>query len=64
MKTTIELRWFVRGIPLTKVQNWFKLECSEKLFGELETRKNLYACIQPNYLDKFAKFSSINSRRS
>lgn len=58
MEATIEVRWFIRGIPPIRVQNWFKFECPGKLFGELETRKDLYACIQANYLDKFARFSS------
>ena len=58
METTLEVRWFVQGIPPAAVQHWFNFECSGKLLGKLETREDLYACFQSDRLHDFARFSS------
>ena len=48
METTLEVRWFVRGMPPAVVQRWFKLECPGDLLAEEpETREDLYACRTP-----------------
>ncbi len=44
MQNTLEVRWFVEGIPPAVVQRWFKLECpGELLEEEPEIREDLYA---------------------
>ena len=44
MKTTLEVHWFVRGMPPAVVQRWFRIECPGKLLEEEpETREDLYA---------------------
>lgn len=44
METTLEVRWFVRGMPPATVHNWFNYECPGKLLTEeLEVREDLYA---------------------
>jgi len=44
MENTIEVRWFVEGIPPATVQNWFKFECPGKLLTEEPViREDLYA---------------------
>ena len=53
MESTLEVRWFVKGIPPVTVQRWFD-RCQGKLLGS-QTRKDWYACSQPDYLNKFAK---------
>ena len=37
METTLEVRWFFRGLPPAVVQRWFRLECPGKLL-ETEIR--------------------------
>ena len=66
METTLELRWFVAGIPSVVVQRWFKLECpGELLEDEPEIREDLYAaqnhpsdrlkaCLSPSVVDREA----------
>ena len=58
METTLEVRWFNRGIPPATVQRWFRFECPGKLLGELETRKDWYAYFQSDSLDKLNGFSN------
>lgn len=43
MDTTIEVRWFRKGIPPPTVQNWFRFRCPGKLMTEAsESRKDFY----------------------
>ena len=42
MENTLEVRWFVRGMPPAVVQRWFKLECLGK-FKQPEVRQDWYA---------------------
>ncbi|WP_319420625.1 hypothetical protein [Pleurocapsa sp. FMAR1] len=58
METTLEVRWFVRGVPPAVVQRWFRLECPGKLLEKLDTRKDWYACQQKTFVDKIGRFSS------
>ena len=51
METTLEIRWFIRGMPPAVVQRWFKLECPGKFIARSETRKDWYA-VRPTK-DKF-----------
>ncbi|HEY9772040.1 MAG TPA: hypothetical protein V6C71_26645 [Coleofasciculaceae cyanobacterium] len=43
METTLELRWFVAGMPSVVVQRWFKLECPGELLEDEPDREDLYA---------------------
>ncbi len=43
METTLELRWFVAGMPSVVVQRWFKFECPGELLGDEPDREDLYA---------------------
>lgn len=67
MENTLEVRWFVRGMPPAVVQRWFKFECPGKLLNKLETREDWYVYPAQNYLDryldKFKKFSSSRLNR-
>ncbi len=59
METTLEVRWFVRGMPPAVVQRWFKLDCpGELLAEEPETREDLYACRTPEDIKKFSAIAS------
>jgi len=58
METTLEVRWFFRGLPPAVVQRWFRLECPGKLL-ETEIRTDLYASIAPGHLDIIAEFLSL-----
>lgn len=58
METTLEVRWFVKGIPPATVQRWFRFECPGKLLERLETKKDWYAYFLQDRLDEFARFSS------
>ena len=59
METTLEVRWFVKGMPPAVVQRWFKLECpGELLEEEPETREDLYACRTPKDINKFSVIAS------
>ncbi len=59
METTLEVRWFVRGMPPAVVQRWFKLECpGDLLEEEPETREDLYACRTPENINKFSAIAS------
>ncbi|MGF1588085.1 MAG: hypothetical protein ACFCU7_02385 [Pleurocapsa sp.] len=42
METTLEVRWFIQGMPPEIVQHWFK-ECPGELLADVEIRKDLYA---------------------
>lgn len=42
MQTTLELRWFVKGMPPETVKNWFKFQCPGELFPEIEVREDWY----------------------
>ena len=54
METTLELRWFIKGIPPAVVQRWFILECPGKFLEEKpETREDLYAYRRAKDVDKF-----------
>lgn len=44
METTLEVRWFIEGIPPVEVQNWFKNKCSGKFLGQPEIREDRYFC--------------------
>ena len=59
MQTTLEVRWFLKGIPPEAVQHWFKSECPKKLLtSEAQTREDRYACGDlDEYLNKFQKFA-------
>ncbi len=58
METTLELRWFVKGIPPAVVRRWFRLECPGKWLEPSESRQDWYANRLQEYLDKFRKLSS------
>ncbi len=47
METTLEIRWFIRGMPPVVVQHWFKLECPGKLLEDEPDREDLYAAQIP-----------------
>ena len=59
MQTTLEIRWFLKGIPPAAVQHWFKFECPGQLLTpEAQTREDLYAYgNKSDYLDKFQEFA-------
>ena len=42
METTLEVRWFVKGMLPTLVQRWFRLECPGKFITKSEVRKDWY----------------------
>lgn len=51
MENTLEVRWFVPGIPPATVQNWFNFQCPGKLLTEeVEIREDLYAYQKQEYL--------------
>lgn len=52
METTLEVRWFVRGIPPSVVQRWFRVECLGKYIERTETRKDWYVYPEKNLVDK------------
>ncbi|HHP7231406.1 MAG TPA: hypothetical protein ACFCUY_11185 [Xenococcaceae cyanobacterium] len=53
MENTLEVRWFVRGVPPAVVQRWFQFECPGKpLQQELETREDLYIVKKPEDLQQ------------
>ena len=58
MQTTLEVRWFLQGIPPAAVQHWFKFESPGQLLtSEAEIRKDLYAYGDlDGYVDKFKEF--------
>lgn len=56
METTLEVRWFFRGIPPASVQRWFRLKCPGKLLGKSEKRKDLYALLKQEHFDSLARF--------
>lgn len=58
METTLEVRWFLRGMPPAVVQRWFRLECPGKMLEKTEVRKDWYACQQSDYFDLLKRFSS------
>ena len=62
MENTLEVRWFVRGMPPAVVQQWFKLECLGKL-KQSEVRQDWYAYQDNSNLDRFSKFLSPVSSR-
>ena len=63
MESTLEVRWFFKGIPPAVVQHWFRLECPGKLLGTTEIRKDCYASIDREHLDLLPKFlSNVLSR--
>ena len=59
MQTTLEVRWFLKGIPPAAVQHWFKFECPGQLLTpEGKTRKDLYAYGDlDEYLQEFTQFA-------
>lgn len=56
MRNTLEVRWFVRGIPPAVVQRWFNLECLGK-FKQPEVRQDWYSDQDSINLDRFSRFS-------
>ncbi|GAB4545249.1 MAG: hypothetical protein Tsb0014_39430 [Pleurocapsa sp.] len=57
METSLEVRWFISGIPPALTKRWFRSESPGKsLEDEPETREDLYACRTP---EEIAKFSAI-----
>lgn len=54
MENTLEVRWFVRGMPPAVVQRWFKLECLGK-FKQPEVRQDWYAYQNSSNLNRFSK---------
>ncbi|MGK7948477.1 MAG: hypothetical protein AB4368_06650 [Xenococcaceae cyanobacterium] len=64
METTLELRWFLKGTPPEIIRHWYRFECpGELLEEEPETREDIYACQNPDDLDKFrAIFPEITNR--
>ena len=63
METTLEVRWFVRGMPPAVVQRWFKFECPGKLLDKSETREDWYVYQKHDYLNELCKFSSRQLNR-
>ncbi|MBE9048502.1 hypothetical protein IQ255_29670 [Pleurocapsales cyanobacterium LEGE 10410] len=57
METTLEVRWFFRGLPPAVVQRWFRLECLGKSL-ETEVRTDLYALIAQERLNLLTEFLS------
>lgn len=47
METTLEVRWFIKGMPPASVQRWFRLECPGKFISRSKVRKDWYAALQP-----------------
>ena len=41
MQTTLEVRWFLKGISPAIVQDWFKFECPGKIISETDRRKDI-----------------------
>ncbi|KST65408.1 hypothetical protein [Mastigocoleus testarum] len=57
MQKTLELRWFVKGIPPTVVRHWFEVECPGELFPQVEVREDLYF---HGHVKNFQKFRLLN----
>ena len=59
MQTTLEVRWFLKGIPPAAVQHWFKFEYTGGLLTpEAEIRKDLYASGNlDGYVARFKEFT-------
>lgn len=55
MENTLEVRWFVKGLPPAVVQRWFRLECLGKP-QQPEVRKDWYAYQKRNDLNKPNRF--------
>ena len=53
METTLEIRWFIEGIPSVKVQNWFENKCRGKSLGRAEIREDCYFCGDRESLKQF-----------
>lgn len=65
MKTTLEVRWFVKGMPPAVVQRWFRLECPGKLLEEEpETREDLYAYKEGDRLSQHRTIPSFAHQNS
>lgn len=56
METTLEARWFCRGLPPAVVQRWFGVECPGEQSAKLEVREDLYASIEGKHLDVLTRF--------
>lgn len=57
METTIEVRWFFRGMPPAVVQRWFRFECPGKLL-ETEIRTDWYANLRNDDTDWLKNLTS------
>lgn len=55
METTLEIRWFVPGIPPAVVQRWYRFECPGNLLeDEPETRQDVYVYPTSRETDKLS----------
>lgn len=61
METTLEVRWFIKGILPVEVQNWFKNECPGKSLGQPEIREDCYFCGNRESIEQFVKIPSTYS---
>ena len=59
METTLEIRWFIEGIPPVEVQKWFKDRCSGKLLGS-EIREDWYFYGDRESIEQFIKIPSYS----
>lgn len=57
MQTTLEVRWFIEGMPPAVVQHWFEIECPGELFPETEIREDLYF---HGHIKNFHKFRLLS----
>ena len=61
METTLEVRWFIEGIPPVEVQNWFKNKCPGKLLGQPEIREDRYFCGDRDLIEQYVKIPTSYS---
>ena len=57
METTLEVRWFFKGMPPAVVQRWFRIECPGKLL-ETEIRTDWYANLRDDDADWLKNLTS------
>ena len=61
METTLEVRWFIEGVPPVEVQNWFKNKCRGKLLGQPEIREDRYFCGDRDLIEQYVKIPNSYS---
>jgi hypothetical protein len=61
METTLEVRWFIEGIPSVEVQNWFENKCPGKLLGQPEIRKDRYFCGDRDLIEQYVEIPAFYS---